>query len=136
MRAMNKYLVLALFTLLVSCKNNREALKVVTTNLHIETNAEKVFEINLSSNQSTGASWRWVNDHPNSNFILVDHNLFYKKKNGEILAGGGEIDSWCFKAKSIGSDSIVFHMKDFFEDKVYKQNIFYINVSAPSSDSI
>lgn len=80
--------------------------KVLSTNETVKVKAGKEFQVTMKANPTTGYLWRWANKGVAA-ADSVSHS-FKVDEGGKPMCGRGGTDTWTFKAKEEGADSVVF----------------------------
>lgn len=94
-------MLIALAIILFSCN----AQKWINNNYEI--NKNETFEVSLTSNPTTGYSWKWIKGQTSK--IVDSISVVYiqdKAEPNKVGVGGNEL--WKFKGKEAGIDTLIF----------------------------
>lgn len=89
----------------LSCSSSTKSLSTSAT---IKVKSGKNFIVNMKSNPTTGHRWIWANK---AEAAADSVSFSYKAdENKKPMFGAGGTDTWTFKAKDSGADSLVFYL--------------------------
>lgn len=114
--------ILLLTLFFVSCNAQKK------TKFDYIINKNKVLEVKLESNPTTGYSWKWIKSDSNKILDSIDATYVRTKvSNGVVGSGGTEI--FKFKANKSGIDSLKFeYCRPWEEHSAVKVKKFIVKV--------
>ena len=98
------FLLLAFLLPLLSCESPSDVSNDPEIDI-VEINIGKSFDIQLDANWSTGYHWSWTNSE---SITIVDTTEVKFISDDPNLDGSPGKEMWTFKAKSVGTDTLVF----------------------------
>ena len=106
------YTIFALACSLSSCKMHSKIKNSDAMKSDYEIGVGDSFQLELTSNPSTGYSWNWSNQQAVS--VVEKTDSKYTASNPGSIGGGGS-EVWTFKGLKSGSDSLKFEYKRSWE---------------------
>lgn len=108
----------------IGCANNEAILPIAD----FKVTKNETFKINLTSNPSTGDSWKWSNK--NDIYIVDTLKIEYKPLNSDPqILGGSGIETWIFKAIKSGTQIIKLEYNRSWENNsTVETKTFVVNV--------
>jgi inhibitor of cysteine peptidase len=106
------YTILALACSLSSCKMHSKIKNSDAMKSDYEIGVGESFQLELTSNPSTGYSWSWSNQQAVS--VVEKTDSKYTANNPGSMGGGGS-EVWTFKGLKSGSDSLKLEYKRAWE---------------------
>lgn len=108
----------------IGCASNEAILPIAD----FKVTKNETFKINLTSNPSTGDSWKWSNK--NDIYIVDTLKIEYKPLNSDPqILGGSGIETWIFKAIKSGTQIIKLEYNRSWENNsTVETKTFVVNV--------
>lgn len=135
------FIVFGVFFIIIACKPSKNNVHLSNTREQkhrmmewsvgnikdtLVVNLMDSIKLSYRTNPSTGYMWEWVNN--NNEHIDSIENNFISDDNPQNYDGVGGVDTWIFKAKKVGIDSIVMihHRWGDFENADYSRTYLKI----------